>query len=122
MTSAAQPLPPRKLGEQLRDFVVAAAVCILIASAAFVGVRNRELAARQIDLADKAAEALAEGRALPDVHAVIVGKAVPSKQRPYLRTRSVKEPGGAWRPLAAGAPGATADDKLFYDAATRFER
>ena len=107
---------------QLRDFAVAAAVCILIASAAFVGVRNRELAARQIDLADKAAQASADGRALPDVHAVIVGAAVPSKQRPYLRTRSVKVPGGAWRPLAAGAPGATADDKLFYDAATRFDR
>lgn len=107
---------------QLRDFAVAAALCVLIASAAFVGVRNRELAARQIDLADRAAQAVAEGRALPDVHAVLVGKAAPSKKRPYLRTRSVKEPGGAWRPLASGARGATPDDKLFYDAATRFDR
>ena len=106
---------------QLRDFAVGAAVCILIASAAFVGVRNRELADRQRALADRAAEAVAEGRALPDVHAVIVGVATPSKKRSYLKTRQIKD-GGVWRALTATAPGATADDKLFYDAATRFER
>ena len=106
---------------QLRDFAVGAAVCILIASAAFVGVRNRELADRQRALADRAAEAVAEGRALPDVHAVIVGVATPSKKRSYLKTRQIKD-GGVWRALTATAPGATADDKLFYDAATRFDR
>ena len=106
---------------QLRDFAVGAAVCILIASAAFVGVRNRELADRQRALADRAAAEIAEGRALPDVHAVIVGVATPSKKRSYLKTRQIKD-GGVWRALTATAPGATADDKLFYDAATRFDR
>jgi arabinogalactan oligomer/maltooligosaccharide transport system permease protein len=106
---------------QLRDFAVVSALCILIASAAFVGVRNRELAARQLELADRAAAAVAVGRALPDVHAVIVGPAAPSPKRPYLKTRQIRDAGGAWRPLAAGTPGATADDKLFFDAATRFE-
>lgn len=106
---------------QLRDFAVAAALCILIASVAFVSVRNRELANRQRDLATRAAEAIADGRALPDVHAVIVGPATPSPKRAYLKTRRIRE-AGAWRPLTASAPGSTADDKLFYDAATRFDR
>jgi ABC-type sugar transport system permease subunit len=106
---------------QLRDFAVVSALCILIASAAFVGVRNRELAERQLALADRAAAAIAEGRALPDVHAVIVGPAAPSPKRPYLKTRQIRDAGGAWRALAAGVPGASADDKLFFDAATRFE-
>lgn len=107
---------------QLRDFGVAAVLCILVATAAFVGVRNRELAERQLDLAARAATAVAEGRALPDVHAVIVGPAKPSPNRPYLRTRMVHEAGGAWRALSAGARGGSPDDKLFYDAATRFDR
>ena len=106
---------------QLRDFAVGAALCLLVASAAFVGVRNRELADRQRALADRAAEAVAEGRALPDVHAVIVGAATPSRKRSYLKTRQIKD-AGVWRALTATAPGATADDKLFYDAATRFDR
>jgi ABC-type sugar transport system permease subunit len=106
---------------QLRDFAVASALCVLIASVAFVAVRNRELAERQRALAQQAAVAAAGGRALPDVHAVIVGPAKPSPKRPYLRTRSVHEIGGAWRPLTAATPGATPDDKLIYDQATRYE-
>ncbi len=106
---------------QLRDFAVAGVLCILIASIAFVGVRNRELAERQLDLATRAASAIAEGRALPDVHAVIVGPATPSPKRSYLKTRKLRE-AGAWRPLTASAAGSTEDDKLFYDAATRFDR
>ncbi len=106
---------------QLRDFAVGAALCVLIASAAFVGVRNRELADHQRALADRAASEIADGRTLPDVHAVIVGAATPSKKRSYLKTRQIKD-AGVWRALTATAPGATADDKLFYDAATRFDR
>jgi ABC-type sugar transport system permease subunit len=105
---------------QLRDFAVGAALCILIASAAFVGVRNRELAQRQRALAERAAAEIAEGRTLPDVRAVIVGPATPSPKRSYLKTRQIND-GTGWRPLTAGAPGATSDDKLFYDAATRFD-
>nr|MBA3460278.1 sugar ABC transporter permease [Deltaproteobacteria bacterium] len=63
----------------------------------------------------------ASGRSLPDVRVVIVGPAAPSPKRPYLKTRQIRDAGGAWRPLAAGAPGATVDDKLFFDAATRFD-
>ncbi len=103
---------------QLRDFVVVAALAVIVATAAFVGVRNRELAEHQIDLAVRASEAIADGRALPEIHAVIVGKATPSPNRPYLSQRRVSE-GGVWRPLAAGAG---PDDKLFYDAANRYER
>ncbi len=106
---------------QLRDFAVGAAVCILIASAAFVGVRNRELAARQRTLADRAAAEIALGRSLPDVRAVIVGPATTSPKRAYLKTRQIND-GSGWRPLTAGSPGAAADDKLFYDAATQFDR
>ena len=103
---------------QLRDFAVAGALAILIGTVAFVAFRNRELAERQISLAQRAAEELALGRALPDVHTVIVGAAAPSSKRPYLRHRQVKDE-GRWRPLAAGAG---VDDKLFYDAANRFDR
>jgi ABC-type sugar transport system permease subunit len=103
---------------QLRDFAVASVLAIVIATCAFVAVRNRELAERQLDLASRAAQAIAEGRALPDVHAVLVGAAKPSPKRPYLRHRQVFE-AGAWRALTAGA---SPDDKLFFDAATRFER
>jgi len=106
---------------QLRDFSVGAALCILIASAAFVGVRNRELATRQRSLADRAAAEIAEGRTLPDVRAVIVGPATPSPKRPYLKSRQISD-GAGWRPLTATAAGASPDDKLFYDAATRYER
>ncbi len=103
---------------QLRDFAVGAAIAILIATVAFVAVRNKELAARQIDLATRAADAIADGRSLPDVHAVVVGPATPSAKRPYLRKRQVLD-GGAWRDLVAGHH---ADDKLFYDAASRHDR
>ncbi len=106
---------------QLRDFSVAAAVALVIASAAFVGVRNRELGDHARALADRAAAEIAQGRTLPDVHAVIVGPATASAKRPYLKARKIDD-GSGWRPLTAGAAGATADDKLFYDAAARFDR
>ncbi|MEO8705532.1 MAG: sugar ABC transporter permease [Kofleriaceae bacterium] len=105
--------------KQLRDFAIAALLAIVIATCAFVAVRNRELASTQIDLATRAVDAVAEGRAEPPtVHAVLVGDPEPSKQHAYLRQRQVRE-AGSWRPLAAGG---SPDDKLFYDAANRFER
>lgn len=102
---------------QLRDFVITACLAILVATVAFVVVRNTELASRQIELAKRAAAAIADGKELPGVRAVIVGEATPNPRRTYLRTRKVREH-GAWRALtAANGP----DDKLFYDAAHRFE-
>ncbi|MBA3395672.1 MAG: hypothetical protein H0T89_23715, partial [Deltaproteobacteria bacterium] len=104
---------------QLRDFAFGAALAIVIATVAFVAVRNHELAERQLAHANRAVTALADGRApLPDVHAVVVGAAVPSKAHPYLRHRPVRDTRG-WRPLVAGG---SPNDKLFYDAASRFDR
>ncbi|HSN29715.1 MAG TPA: sugar ABC transporter permease, partial [Kofleriaceae bacterium] len=105
------------LGRQLRDFLVAGVLALVIASAAFVGVRNRELAARQIDLASRSADAVADGRdALPTVHAALVGEPRVSTKHPYLRRRLIHE-GGKARVLGADPRGP--DDKLFYDAANR---
>jgi ABC-type sugar transport system permease subunit len=114
------------LQRQLRDFGAVAIVSIVIATIAFVAVRNTQLAARQIDLAKRSAHALAQGRdALPTVHAVIVSNASPSKKHPYLRHRMIRdERGGAWRRLGgtlSSAPAAP-HDKLFYDAARRYDR
>ncbi|MDQ3370437.1 MAG: hypothetical protein M3680_33875, partial [Myxococcota bacterium] len=87
---------------QLRDFAFGAVIAIVIATVAFVAVRNHELAARQLDQATRAIAALAEDRApLPGVHAAVVGAAVPSPTHPYLRHRQVRD-GGTWRPLVAG--------------------
>lgn len=104
------------LQRQLRDFAVVGALSILIATAAFVVVRNTELADRQIGLAKRAAA----GEALPTVEAVRVGPATPSKRHPYLRHRQVQDAeGGPWRPL--GGTAVHANDKLFYDVATRVD-
>jgi arabinogalactan oligomer/maltooligosaccharide transport system permease protein len=98
---------------QLRDFIVAATLAITIASAAFVGVRNRDLELRQIDLATRSAEAISAAKdALPTVHAEIVSEPKVSTKHPYLRRRQIHG-----RPLGSGP-----DDKLFYDAANRFQR
>jgi ABC-type sugar transport system permease subunit len=106
---------------QLRDFLVAGALAIVIASAAFVGVRNKELAARQLDLAARSAEAAADGRdALPTVHAALVSEPRVSTKHPYLRRRLIRE--GVAKPRVLGADRSHADDKLFYDAANRFQR
>ncbi len=104
---------------QLRDFAFGAALAILIATVAFVAVRNKELAASQIERADNSIQALIAGRVpLPDVHAVVVGAAEPSAKHSFLRRRQVID-AGTQRPLSVdGSP----DDKLFYDAANRAER
>ena len=105
------------LGRQVGDFLVAGALALVIASAAFVGVRNRELAARQIDLASRSADAVAEGRdALPTVHAAIVSEPRVSTKHPFLRRRTIHE---GSRSRVLGAEPHNADDKLFYDAANR---
>jgi ABC-type sugar transport system permease subunit len=104
---------------QLRDFAFGAAIAILIATVAFVAVRNKELAALQLDRAARGIETvLADRTPLPDVHAVVVGAAQPSSKYTFIRRRDVLE-AGAWRLLGSGAG---ADDKLFYDAANRIER
>jgi len=110
------------LQRQLRDFAVVAVLAILFATVAFVVVRNTELAARQTDIAKQAAIAVADGRTpLPPVQAVVVSAPTPSKKHPYIRHRQIREPDGAWRRLG-GSQSTNADDKLFYDAATRFEQ
>src|SRR5258705_11435400 len=79
---------------QLRDFGIAALVAIVIASCAFVAVRNRELIEHQLDLADRSAIALAGGNeALPSVHGAIVSAAAASPNHPYLRHRRIAESG-----------------------------
>lgn len=115
------------LQRQLRDFVVAAAVAIAIASAAFVGVRNRDVIDRQLALASRAAEAIAAGKAaLPTVHGAVVGPAIASPARHYLRHRTIRDAdeGWAWRELGGASrhDRAHGDDKLFYDAAARADR
>src|SRR3569623_1270594 len=105
------------LGRQVGDFLVAGALALVIASAAFVGVRNRELAARQVDLASRSADAVAEGRdALPTVHAASVSEPRVSTKHPFLRRRTIHE---GSRSRVLGAEPHNADDKLFYDAANR---
>src|SRR5690606_36333285 len=104
---------------QLRDFAVGAIIALLIATAAFVAVRNRELAAKQVDLAQRSAHAVAEGRPpMPNVHTVLVEPAVPSAKHAFLSRRWVMEDGRC-RTLGAGK---SPDDKLFYDAAARHDR
>lgn len=99
------------IGRQLRDFGVGALAAIVIATCAFVAVRNRELIARQIELAQRAAHA-------GGAEAVLVGPAERSAKHHYLRHRQVLDH-GAWRPLVADGGG---DAKLVYDAANRFDR
>src|SRR5262245_52706182 len=112
------------LQRQLRDFAVVGGFALLIATVAFVAVRNTELAARQTAVAERAALELSEGKApLPTVHGALVTPATPSKKHPYLRHRQIREPDGAWRHLGGMSTDQThGDDKLFYDAATRFEQ
>lgn len=105
---------------QLRDWVVGTLLAVVIASAAFVAVRNTELADRQIELATRTAEDVAAGRdPMPGPRTVIVGPATPSPARAYLRRRAVSDLKGETRPLALGAG---PDAKLVYDAATRADR
>ena len=104
---------------QLRDFVLGALVALVIATCAFVAVRNKELAASQIERAQRGiAAVIAERAPLDDVHAVLVGPAAPSSKHSFIRRRQVRDD-GQWRALAVGA---SANDKLFYDAANRVER
>jgi ABC-type sugar transport system permease subunit len=105
--------------KQLRDFAFGAALAILIATVAFVAVRNKELAAAQIERASHGiAAVLASRTPLPDVHAVIVHPPTPSAKHTFLRRRNVLD-GSATRPLVVGG---SVDDKLFYDAANRIDR
>ena len=118
--------PSPSVAKQLRDFVFASAIALVIASCAFVAVRNHELATRQLDLAARAVNRVRGASAgdgvatahpvVPGVHAVIIGDAKPSPRYPYLHRRQVDD--GGWRDLAASH----GDDKLFFDAATRFDR
>src|SRR5262249_53093824 len=112
-------LMPQPVVRQLRDFVVGALIALVVATGAFVAVRNHELADRQTELAARAAEAIAEGTTPPPgVHGVLVGAADPSPKNRYLRRRRVKA-GDTWRALAAAG---SVDDKLFYAAASRYAR
>ncbi|MGE5186216.1 MAG: carbohydrate ABC transporter permease [Acidobacteriota bacterium] len=108
------------VGRQLRDFAVGAVCALVIATTAFVGVRNRELAARQTALAERTTAALAAGHdAPPGVHGGVVAAATASPKRPYLRHRRVDDAGVS---RVLGGASAQPDDKLFYDAANRVAR
>jgi ABC-type sugar transport system permease subunit len=107
------------LSRQLRDFCIVATLAIIVATCAFVAVRNTDLIERQLDLAQRTAYAVASGKVpLPTVHGALVGPPTQSKKHPYLHKRQMFD-GGAWRVLGAGQH---PDDKLFYDAATKFDR
>jgi ABC-type sugar transport system permease subunit len=109
------------LQRQLRDFGVGAILAIIVATVAFVAVRNTELASRQIALAQRTAAAVAAGQApLPTVDSAIVSPPTPSKKHAYLLQRQIRDASGAWRPLVADP--AEPLSKLFYDAANRFDR
>jgi len=99
------------IARQLRDFGVGALAAIIIATCAFVAVRNHELIDRQIELAQHAAATAGDG-------SVLVGPAERSTKHGYLHHRQVLIR-GAWVPLVAGAG---PDAKLIYDAAARFDR
>jgi ABC-type sugar transport system permease subunit len=104
------------LRSQLRDFAAAAVLAVVIASCAFVAVRNTELAAQQLDLATRAAQALGRGdAALPTVTGALVTASAASPRHPYLRHRDIVVPGGGHRALRS-------DEKPLYDAANRADR
>ncbi|MDB4953212.1 MAG: putative sugar transporter, permease protein/periplasmic sugar-binding protein [Myxococcales bacterium] len=108
------------LRRQFRDFGIAAVLAVLVATVAFVAVRNRDLAERQIDLATRATETLvATSTVLPTTHTALISAAKPSPTYAYLRHREIFD-GLRWRTL--GGPDHKPDDKLFYDAANRFDR
>jgi ABC-type sugar transport system permease subunit len=107
------------LQRQLRDFAVAALLAIVIASVAFVAARNHDVIDRQLALAQRSVTALAgDGEILPTVHGGLIGPAIASPKHRELRHREIKD-GATWRLLAGGS---APDDKLFYDAAARFDR
>ncbi|HEY1811275.1 MAG TPA: sugar ABC transporter permease [Kofleriaceae bacterium] len=102
------------LGAQARDFVAAALVALAVASAAFVSARNRDVVDGQLALAERSAHALAAGtQPLEPMRGGLVGPAITSRSHSFLTHREIREPTGAWHRL---------DDKLVYDAATRFAR
>ncbi|HEY0251313.1 MAG TPA: sugar ABC transporter permease [Kofleriaceae bacterium] len=102
------------IGRQLRDFAVAALLSMIIASAAWVSARNRDVIAQQLELAQRSADAIAHHtEPLATVHGGIVGPATASSEHPYLRHRAILVGGQYWMPLR---------DKIIYDAASRFER
>jgi ABC-type sugar transport system permease subunit len=111
---------PSHSGSQLRDWAVAALFALIVALVVFVGHRNHALRERQLELADRAAAAVALGRpSLAEVEAAgIVGPPRPSPTHAFLHPRAVTDAAGT-RPL--GGPTAPAQDKLLYDAAERFD-
>jgi ABC-type sugar transport system permease subunit len=91
----------------------------MIASVAFVAARNHDVIDRQLALAQRSVTALVgDGEILPTVHGGLIGPAIASPKHPELRHREIED-GAGWRLLAGGS---AADDKLFYDAAARFDR
>jgi ABC-type sugar transport system permease subunit len=110
------------LQRQLRDFGVGAIAAIIIATIAFVAVRNTELASRQIGLARRAASAIATNQApVPTVTSALVTPSIASKKHAYLHQRQIRESTApAWRALVADASYPL--NKLFYDAANRSDQ
>jgi ABC-type sugar transport system permease subunit len=108
---------------QLRDFAIAAVLAIVIASVAFVAVRNHELAERQIGLAERAVTTATQTtppnlQPLPELDVVLVGGPLPSPNHPLLFQRRAQDARGCRVLSAQGGP----DDKLRYDAANRADR
>ncbi|MDX2094297.1 MAG: sugar ABC transporter permease [Kofleriaceae bacterium] len=111
------------VARQLRDFAIAATLAILIATVAFVAVRNHELAERQVELAERAVTTATERtpvnlQPLPALDVVLVGGPMPSPKHPLLFQRRAQDAHGCRVLSAKGGP----NDKLRYDAANRADR
>ena len=106
------------LRSQLRDFTVGAILAVIVATCAFVAVRNTELAEHQLELAGRAIDDLVAGREpLANAHAVFVAPPTTVANHPYLRHRRIFED-RSWSDLDPAKP----DAKLFYDTAQRMDR
>ena len=85
-------------GPALRDWAIAAAFALAVASIVFVGHRNRELDARQRAWASVAASAVEHGEIPVEIDAAgVVGAARPSPRYPFLRQRWLVGERGAGR-------------------------
>lgn len=95
-----------------KTYVVAASLACLVATAAFVGYRNRSFEERETSRAELAAADVAAGRTPVDnvVVAHLVSAPTPSADYEFLRERSVQG-------RRLGGPEPEPYDKMIYDAA-----
>lgn len=105
-----------------RAYSLAALLTTLVATAAFVGYRNRSFESRELGRAARASASVAAGEPSIEniVAAYLVSPAVPSERYEFLRKRTVTEADGTTRRL--GGKNAGPHDKRIYDAANQCDR